>query len=261
MLNKFLSCVPNIVNAFVSLRDPEATLRRVTSFGIICTLISVISVYAQEESITITTYYPSPYGSYNELTTNELTTTGNTYLATTSGTVGIGTTSPSLGAKLELEEPGARDVMVIRGKPRSGDNHEFQIFDIDSSRQVLDMSYFSVAGGLEGVGLGLNYTREGGQAIGLVAGTGRAVDGDYGGATISMTNPSGQRTFQVDANGWITATGCSGCVGASDVRLKTNVAPRLPMCFRSSTSFEPFRLNGMRWLNASAIRLGYGISA
>jgi len=33
---------------------------------VICFLICVICVYAQEE-ITITTYYPSPYGSYNEL--------------------------------------------------------------------------------------------------------------------------------------------------------------------------------------------------
>jgi len=41
------------------------------------------------EDITITTYYPSPYGSYNELTTHS-----NTYLATTSGSVGIGTTNP-----------------------------------------------------------------------------------------------------------------------------------------------------------------------
>lgn len=48
-----------------------------------------------EEKITITTYYPSPYGSYNELTT-----TGNTYLATTSGNVGIGTASPN--AKLHI---------------------------------------------------------------------------------------------------------------------------------------------------------------
>lgn len=39
-----------------------------------------------EETLTITTYYPSPYGSYRELTT-----TGNTSLATVSGNVGIGT--------------------------------------------------------------------------------------------------------------------------------------------------------------------------
>jgi hypothetical protein len=44
----------------------------------------------QPEKFTITTYYPSPYGSYKELTT-----TGDTYLATGgSGNVGIGTTAP-----------------------------------------------------------------------------------------------------------------------------------------------------------------------
>jgi hypothetical protein len=38
------------------------------------------------EDITLTTYYPAPYGAYEELST-----TGNTYLATTSpGKVGIG---------------------------------------------------------------------------------------------------------------------------------------------------------------------------
>jgi len=44
----------------------------------------------EEESFTITTYYPSPYGSYNELTTYS-----NAYLATSSGNVGIGTTNPT----------------------------------------------------------------------------------------------------------------------------------------------------------------------
>jgi len=49
-----------------------------------------------QEQITITTYYPSPSGSYNELTT-----TGNTYLTTNSGSnVGIGTTGPA--DKLEV---------------------------------------------------------------------------------------------------------------------------------------------------------------
>jgi len=47
-------------------------------------------LYAEEESYTITTYYPSPYGSYNELTTYS-----NTNLAISSGRVGIGTSSPA----------------------------------------------------------------------------------------------------------------------------------------------------------------------
>jgi hypothetical protein len=46
---------------------------------------------AQEEKLTITTYFPAPYGSYRELTT-----TSSTYLATGgSGNVGIGTTAPT----------------------------------------------------------------------------------------------------------------------------------------------------------------------
>ncbi len=44
---------------------------------------------APEEKLTITTYFPAPYGSYKELTT-----TGHTYLATSSGNVGIGTAVP-----------------------------------------------------------------------------------------------------------------------------------------------------------------------
>jgi len=54
-----------------------------------------VTLMAQEE-ITLTTYYPAPYGAYAELTT-----TGNTYLATDSaGNVGIGTISAS--NKLEI---------------------------------------------------------------------------------------------------------------------------------------------------------------
>lgn len=52
--------------------------------------LALFSLASAEDSVTITTYYPSPYGSYNELTTSS-----NTYLATTSGNVGVGTTSPS----------------------------------------------------------------------------------------------------------------------------------------------------------------------
>src|SRR3989338_8369897 len=58
--------------------------------------------YAQEESITITTYYPSPYGSYRELSTQRLKV-GRTYPTVAvadddlivEGRVGIGTTNPT----------------------------------------------------------------------------------------------------------------------------------------------------------------------
>lgn len=62
-------------------------------------LIFPVLLFAAE-SISITTYYPSPYGTYNELRTYS-----NTYLATDSGFVGIGTTDP--GAKLDITYTGA----------------------------------------------------------------------------------------------------------------------------------------------------------
>ncbi len=63
--------------------------KRTNIIGIVVFFIFVLfSLSFAEETLTITTYYPSPYGSYNQLTT-----TGNTYLATSSGSVGIGTAS------------------------------------------------------------------------------------------------------------------------------------------------------------------------
>lgn len=62
-----------------------------------CSLFIISYAQEQPEQITITTYYPSPYGSYDQLTT-----TGNTTLATNPGSVvGIGTTTPD--EKLEVE--------------------------------------------------------------------------------------------------------------------------------------------------------------
>jgi hypothetical protein len=49
-----------------------------------------LGVSGVAEEITLTTYYPAPYGAYKEFTTTE-----KTCLATSSGNVGIGTTSPS----------------------------------------------------------------------------------------------------------------------------------------------------------------------
>jgi len=53
---------------------------------------------AADESITLETYYPAPYGIYNELTT-----TGKTLLATEGGSVGIGTMNPMPTQKLFIK--------------------------------------------------------------------------------------------------------------------------------------------------------------
>ncbi len=67
----------------------------ITLFFILGVVSLAFCAEDEGETFTITTYYPSPYGSYTELTTYS-----NTYLATGSGRVGIGTSSP--GQKLSV---------------------------------------------------------------------------------------------------------------------------------------------------------------
>jgi len=56
----------------------------------ILTVFIFSSLSLAEDSFTITTYYPSPYGSYNELETHS-----NAHLAIDNGNVGIGTAKPT----------------------------------------------------------------------------------------------------------------------------------------------------------------------
>jgi hypothetical protein len=77
-----------------------------TLLAALCCLLAVDS-YAQEDQMTLTTYYPSPYGSYVELSTQKLKV-GKTYSQAVvadnnlivEGRVGIGTTDPQ--DKLEV---------------------------------------------------------------------------------------------------------------------------------------------------------------
>ncbi|MFA5362403.1 MAG: hypothetical protein WC335_04040 [Candidatus Omnitrophota bacterium] len=65
-------------------------------YGLIFVVIFLFApVVVSAEDITITTYYPSPYGSYDQLQT-----ANNTYLATGGGFVGIGNTTA--GEKLDV---------------------------------------------------------------------------------------------------------------------------------------------------------------
>ena len=95
-----------------------------------------LGVTLMAEDITLTTYYPAPYGVYDELTT-----TGNTNLAITSGNVGIGTTNPDgFQANIAVSE-GARDVNNIRlgvcgGTPRI-------IFESSASSTIHEIDNFA----------------------------------------------------------------------------------------------------------------------
>lgn len=62
--------------------------------------------FGQEESLTVTTYYPSPYGSYRELsTTSKATLATNDPTADTNSRVGIGTNNPQAKLHVYMEPP------------------------------------------------------------------------------------------------------------------------------------------------------------
>jgi hypothetical protein len=78
---------------------------------LITIFVIVASVYAAEE-ITLSTYYPAPYGEYDELSANKMVI-GPTYAVPANdgdlvveGTVSIGTTSPGVGIGTKLAVAG-----------------------------------------------------------------------------------------------------------------------------------------------------------
>lgn len=118
------------------------------------------------EQITLTTYYPAPYGVYRELIT-----TDNTYLATEGGNVGVGTTIPV--AKLEIEGSGDR---------------LFQVEDIDNNNGLFIGTDSDMLGYIRvrpTAGSGIAITNQGDE-IGLYV---RAADGNVG---IGTVNPQAQ---------------------------------------------------------------------
>jgi hypothetical protein len=94
-------------------------------------LLSPFSVFAADESITITTYYPSPYGAYNELKTYS-----NTYLAISSGNVGVGTVSPGGGVTA-----GTRVLSLAAGTaPTGGVANQVSLYSSGGELYTLDSS-------------------------------------------------------------------------------------------------------------------------
>ena len=63
--------------------------KMITKTGLIIGLTFLFSARVFAEEVKVSTYYPSPYGSYKNLDSSS-----DTHLATTSGNVGIGTATP-----------------------------------------------------------------------------------------------------------------------------------------------------------------------
>jgi hypothetical protein len=77
-------------------------MMRKLSMAAVTLALGFAAYTAYAENVTISTYYPSPYGNYQNLdttnTTNLATAGGNVLMAMGGGNVGIGTATP--GAKL-----------------------------------------------------------------------------------------------------------------------------------------------------------------
>jgi len=98
-------------------------MKRITRFvGVLLFVVFGLGISSIAEEITLTTYYPAPYGAYEELQANkfavgstatipttdgEFTVTSNAYLATDSGNVGIGDIAPD--GKFEVNPDGVED--------------------------------------------------------------------------------------------------------------------------------------------------------
>ncbi|MDO8749138.1 MAG: hypothetical protein Q7J72_08525 [Candidatus Omnitrophota bacterium] len=84
---------------------------------------------ASDESLTLETYYPAPYGIYSELTT-----TNSTYLATEGGNVGIGNTDPVYALDIQRTDNAASTAASIYNAGNRGvavrlesDNHSYSV--------------------------------------------------------------------------------------------------------------------------------------
>jgi len=64
-------------------------MKRILLAILVLSVATICYAADEGEEITLTTYYPAPYGDYDELLVS-----GNTYLAVDSGNVGIGTANP-----------------------------------------------------------------------------------------------------------------------------------------------------------------------
>ena len=122
-------------------------------------LISFVSLcYAGDEQVTITTYYPAPYGVYQEMRVNQMAV-GNTYRASSlndgtlivSDRVGIGTTSPGSygGQQSRLDVNGyaaANDVWLKNAGKWASEDATYQTFSA-SAFSVSCPSGWTMTGG------------------------------------------------------------------------------------------------------------------
>ena len=134
-------------------------MRNKIALIVLVAVVSVSGIVYAEEKITLSTFYPAPYGDYDELAANKMVV-GSTYAIPADpidllveGSVGIGTANPSE----ELEVNGnilATPIMgtwypTAHGPNTIGGQHILVIFN--GSQYITDSSYFTNLGGTAGI--------------------------------------------------------------------------------------------------------------
>lgn len=157
-------------------------------FGLICVLVFCANAFAQE-TLTITTYYPSPYGSYNELTAYRMKI-GTTYSGSgitvadnnliVEGRIAIGTTNP-------------RSKLTVAG----GDIELRQTDDLNTAIKL-------IAGATSGTYQGFS---GGTQYIGIPSSSGSPTFFNAGNVGIGTTTPG---TYKLYVNGQIFMNAAAG---------------------------------------------------
>ena len=198
-------------------------------------LLFCLSIYAIAEDITLTTYYPSPRGVYQELST-----TGNTLLATQGGNVGIGTTAPEARLQIGDRTPSPTNQLILGTYEASSETGlpviQHKSTSVPGSSNDLALGAVSRNGGI------VFYTGAAdGETLGTNINAPRLLIHANGNVGIGTTTP--QTTL--DVNGGIRLGDQAICDAATEGSVRYNSGTRqLEVC--DGTSFVPNATNFIR---------------
>lgn len=72
-------------------------------FGAFLCVVLLMGIYSMAEDITLTTYYPAPYGAYNEMSVSQAVSTSNNTSALVVTSTDNDTTAPAIAVSTRLD--------------------------------------------------------------------------------------------------------------------------------------------------------------